>query len=183
MRAITSPRLRALVRRLVGRGLELRLSIETDAGLRKELGAEVELLLDGALELARRASELEDGLTGLDAGEIYEQLQSIDERIAAATEVNDTAALIDTKVELRQRLQQADEQQHALVLATSRLLDLLSRLTTLHAEVRARQSDDDRVASLSVILRDLSAELDAHRELDQLLPGNTQVPDVDAALR
>ncbi len=169
LRGIHSPRLRALVRRLVGRGLELRLRLAEDEALRAELATEVDHSLESALQPAHETGLLEDGLAAHDLGDLTEHLQILDERIAAAPDVETTEPLIEAKLELRQRLEQADQAQQQLVLNTSRLLGAQARLSTLLVEVRRRSEGAESGPELSTILVELNDELAAQRELDNEL--------------
>ncbi|MFH1812007.1 MAG: protein kinase [Pseudomonadota bacterium] len=175
LQAVHAPRLRSLVRRLVGRALELRQRVEQSPELRAQMRGEIDHVIARALDLAEHCARLDDELSGFQASEVYEQLQVLDERIAVAG-IRETAELIEHKLELQERLASVDEKQREHVLGLNRLLHALARLTALHAEVSTRQAGAESVTSLSVLLGELGAELAAHRELEDSLRGASTEP-------
>lgn len=168
---LRSSRLRSLVRKLLLRGLELRTRLERNPQLRPELAAELEQLLTLVLVTAQRSGALESELALLDAAEICEQIKVVDEKISQEQTVDRTQDLIDQKARLKNLLGELDDKQQEQARLVGRLLDVAAQLATLSTQLSALERDKDGdnidgdISSISVMLRQLNAEIEGHLDL------------------
>ncbi len=127
--AISSPRLRALLRRTLARGLSARQRLGDGAAGAGEIDAALDAVLDVAARVA--ALEAEHGRT--DAQLVVERLKAVDEALARPGSPAEQATLVDEKVRLAGELdanagrQQQIVRGYALILETSARLDAVGR--------------------------------------------------------
>jgi hypothetical protein len=166
MQAVRSPRLKSLARRILGRAMAVKQRLAAEAALPDEPRQRLDQLVDAALQTAQRAGALDAELAVLDLTALHEQVQVLDERIAAATEADAAEPLIAEKLRLKDRLADIDAKQDELALLFGRLLDVASRLAAFEASLSASAPGKADSVSLSVILRELELELAAHAEVE-----------------
>ncbi len=162
---ISSPRLRHIVRRILARGLDLREQSETATDVPAELVARIDQTLAQSLTTAQQIAKLEAEAASIDPAQVHEQIQSLDERIAAARSADETERFIERKRGLLDTLARLDELHTEIVTRTGALLTVTSQLNETSAALARLSAQDADPGSMSVILRDLDAELAAQEDL------------------
>lgn len=166
---IDSPRLKAMVRRVLRQGLRLKQGLEGHLELREESQGEVDRLLLAAMSTARQLGNADRTLAVLDAAEIHEKIEVIQERVVASDSADEVEGLLRAKILLTEQLQELDGKHREVSLLTSQLLELSSRLSTLAAEIEGQERmDEASLTSMSLILRELNSDLEAQQEIDEL---------------
>ncbi|MFH0900809.1 MAG: serine/threonine-protein kinase, partial [Pseudomonadota bacterium] len=135
LRELGQPRPRSLVRQLLGRALALRVRLEKSPLLGAGMVARLDRLFDSAVGMVKRVARLEEDCALVDEAAVIEQLESLDVRIAAATNTADTEELIERKLQLKALLAEHDDQQRQRTVLVGKLLKVSTDMDRLALQI------------------------------------------------
>ncbi len=165
-----SGRIRSILRRILGRGMDIRGDLEASPAVPGETLADLDTLLQSALHAGESIAALQKEAATLDARDLYEQIKAMDERIAAAATVDETETFIGKKRRAAQSLERLEEVERQIVGRTGDLISVASRLNEAAANVASLQTtggdSQESRAELSLLVRDLNLQIGAAGELE-----------------
>lgn len=162
-RQLRSARSKALIRRILQRALLIREHFEDE----DESAHDIHLLVETALRAASRMARVEEVLYDLNQRELHEQMAALDEKIEYERNVHTVDDLIREKNRLHQALVSRDDAEHEFARLTNQLLAAYSQLDTL--VVRVETMEDAQYDNVSVVLHDVSAQLESQREVREVV--------------
>ncbi len=181
---IRSPRLRQLARRILTRGLALQSDLALRRDVPDQMSQEVEEAMMRSMTVVSRIATLEAEIAARTPAELHEEMETLNERMAAEDDMDEVEAIIHRKVALTSELADMDARQAELSRCASRLLEASSQLTALSARLRDDDPlDHDDAQALAAILGDLDASDDAQRQLDAEVQIDAAVQIASAAAR
>ena len=164
---VRTPRVRQLLRRILQRGLSLS-ERAADQDAPDELQRSVDELLLVATRAATRIGALERENELIEPGIILERMRALQEKIDASTDIDAVDDWIEEKARQHELLATFDANYEEITGLTERLLQVSSDLSQHLAQLDTLGADDVDLMSMSQVILDLSADVDAFLEVAEV---------------